>query len=203
MADGLFLPDGTFLSFSTAELTTQLATRQNAGVTLGELEGWLNTLPDPDPVLRKRGEDATVLEDLAADDQVTTAMLSRKNRVLNCPDFTLRAGAPDGGTATPEAEELYRRFVRDLERTNLRTVISGILDAPFFGFIPLELIWRPGDNWWHLVDIVPRPPRWFRFDNENRPTFVGVYGGIAAQPVPLPAGKFVIHSVITEGIKVG
>ena len=191
MADGLFLPDGTFLSFSAAELTTQLATRQNAGVTLGELEGWLNTLPDPDPVLRKRGEDATVLDDLSADDQVTTAMLSRKNRVLNCPDFTLRAGAPDGGTATPESEELYRRFVRDLERTNLRTVISGILDAPFFGFIPLELIWRPGDNWWHLVDIVPRPPRWFRFDNENRPTFVGVYGGIAAQPVPLPAGKFV------------
>ena len=41
------------------------------------------------------------------------------------------------------------------------------------------------------MDIVPRPPRWFRFDNENRPTFVGVYGGIAAQPVPLPAGKFV------------
>lgn len=191
MADGLFLPDGTFLSFSAAELATELATRQNAGVTLGELEGWLNTLPDPDPVLRKRGEDAEVLEDLSADDQVTTAMLSRKNRVLNCPDFTLRAGAPDGGTATPEAEELYRRFVRDLERTNLRTVISGILDAPFFGFIPLELIWRPGDNWWHLVDIVPRPPRWFRFDNENRPTFVGVYGGIAAQPVPLPAGKFV------------
>ena len=191
MADGLFLSDGTFLPFSTAELATELATRQNAGVTLGELKGWLNTLPDPDPVLRKRGEDAEVLDDLSADDQVTTAMLSRKNRVLNCPDFTLRAGAPDGGTATPEAEALYRRFVQDLERTNLRTVISGILDAPFFGFIPLELIWRPSDNWWHLVDIVPRPPRWFRFDNENRPTFVGVCGGIAAQPVPLPAGKFV------------
>lgn len=91
---GFFLPDGTFLSFSAAELTTQLATRQNAGVTLGELEGWLNTLPDTDPVLRKRGEDATVLEDLSADDQVTPTMLSRKNRVLNCPDFTLRAGAP-------------------------------------------------------------------------------------------------------------
>ena len=39
MADGLFLPDGTFLPFHTAELATELATRQNAGVTLGELEG--------------------------------------------------------------------------------------------------------------------------------------------------------------------
>lgn len=136
MADGLFLPDGTFLSFSAAEL----ATRRNAGVTLSELEGWLNTLPDPDSVLRKRGEDAEVLEDLSADEQVTTAMLSRKKSVLNCPDFTLRAGASDGDTATPEAEVLYRRFVQDLERTNLRTTFSGILDVPFFGFIPLELI---------------------------------------------------------------
>lgn len=110
MADGLFLPDGTFLSFNAAELTTQLATRQNAGVTLGELEGWLNTLPDPDPVLRKRGEDATVLDDLSADDQVTTAMLSRKNRVLNCPDFTLRAGARTAARPPPEAEALYRPF---------------------------------------------------------------------------------------------
>ena len=52
MADGLFLPAGSFLSFHTAELATELATRQNAGVTLGEVYGWLNTLPDPDPVLR-------------------------------------------------------------------------------------------------------------------------------------------------------
>ena len=87
------------ISFSAAELTTQLATRQNAGVTLGELEGGLNTLPDPDPVLRKWDKDAEMLDDPSADDQVSTAMLSRKKRVLNCPDFTLRAGAPDGGTA--------------------------------------------------------------------------------------------------------
>ena len=129
MADGLFMPDGTFQPFNSAELSTELATRQNAGVFFGELDGWLNTLPDPDPVLRKRGDDAAILRELSADDQVTTAMLSRKNRVLNCPHFSIRAGAPEGETPTPEAEELHRRFMRDLERTNLRTVISGMLDA--------------------------------------------------------------------------
>lgn len=158
------------------------------------LESWLDVLPDPDPVLRKRGDDARVLADLCADDQVTTAMLSRKNRVLNCPHLTFRAGAPDGEKATPEAEELFSRFERDLERTNLRSIISAILDAPFFGFTPLELVWRFSGDWWHLVDIVPRPFYWFRFDTRNRPVFVGEYGAFCADPRPLPPGKFVIVS---------
>lgn len=41
------------------------------------------------------------------------------------------------------------------------------------------------------MDIVARPSHWFSFDNENNPAFVGVYGGASAEPVPLPAGKFV------------
>lgn len=192
MANGLYMPDGTFRPLSAKDLQTELATRQNAELALGDIEGWLNVLPDPDPVLRKRGDEASVLADLSADDQVTTAMLSRKNRVLNCPHFTFRAGAPEGETATPEAEELHRRFTRDLERANVRNIISDILDAPFFGLAPLELIWRRGENWWHLVDIVARPHHWFRFDNRNNPVFVGAYGLACAEPRLLPAGKFVI-----------
>ena len=191
MADGLFLPDGTFQPFNGAELSTELATRENAGVMWAELEGWLNVLPDPDPVLRKRGDDAAVLADLSADDQVTTAMLSRKNRVLNCPHFALRAGAPDGEDPTPEAENLYRRFAQDLERANLRSIISAMLDAPFYGFVPLELIWRRADDWWHLIDIVAKPFRWFRFDRHNNPVFVGAYGATTYETVALPPGKFV------------
>ena len=41
MADGLFMPDGNFVPFNAAELSTELATRQNAGVFFGELDGWL------------------------------------------------------------------------------------------------------------------------------------------------------------------
>ena len=191
MAEGIYTPDGTLIPFNRADLGTELATRQNAGVFFGELDGWLNALPDPDPVLRKRGDDAAILRELSADDQVTTAMLSRKNRVLNCPHFSFRAGAPEGETPTPEAEELHRRFLLDLERTNLRTVISGMLDAPFYGFTPLELVWRRGDDRWHLVDIVARPYHWFGFDSRNNPVFVGEYGVFCADPRSLPPGKFV------------
>ena len=194
MADGLFMPDGTLLPFNRADLSTELATRQNAGIVFGELDGWLNLLPDPDPVLFRRGDDAGILRELSADEQVTTAMLSRKNRVLNCPHLTFRAGAAEGETPTPEAEELYRRFRRDLERTNLRTIVSGMLDAPFYGFTPLELIWRRGNDWWHLIDVIPRPCHWFRFDSFNRPMFVGAYGLFCADPRPLPPGKFIFVS---------
>ena len=149
MAEGIYTPDGTLIPFSRADLGTELATRQNAGVFFGELDGWLNALPDPDPVLRKRGDDAAILRELSADDQVTTAMLSRKNRVLNCPHFSFRAGAPEGETPMPEAEELHRRFMRDLERTNLRTIISGMLDAPFYGFTSLSGgVGTTGGIWW-------------------------------------------------------
>lgn len=192
MANGLYRADGTFQPFDYGTLSTEIATRQNAGVTFGTLESWLNVLPDPDPILRKRGDDAAVLADLTADDQVTTAILSRKNRVLNCRDFSLRPGAPDGKDPTPEATRLYDRFVQDLERTNMRELISGILDAPFYGFVPLELVWRRGGDWWHLVDIVVRPYRWIAFDTANNPVFVGEYGSLCAQPLELPAGKFVL-----------
>ena len=192
MADGLYLADGTFRPFSIESLTTELATRQNAGLFLGDVGGWLMQLPDPDPVLRKRGEDAEVLMELAADDQVTTAMLARKYRVLNCPHYSFRAGAPDGEQPDAKATLVYERLMAALERTNMRLLISGILDAPFYGMVPLELIWDFTAGWWHLKDIKPRPYHWFAFDLHNNPIFRGAYGWASADTKLLEPGKFVI-----------
>ena len=149
-------------------------------------------LPDPDPVLRKRAEDAEVLMELAADDQVTTAMLARKYRVQNCQHYYFRPGAPDGKNADAKARLVHGRFVADLERTNLRTIISSILDAPFYGMTPLELLWDFTAGWWHLKDIKPRPYHWFAFDQHNNPIFRGAYGWASADPKLLEPGKFVL-----------
>lgn len=73
----------------------------------------------------------------------------------------------------------------------MRSVISAMLDAPFYGFTPLELNWKFAGDWWHLADIVARPFHWFRFDSNNEPVFVGEYGSYCALPIPLPSGKFV------------
>lgn len=66
-----------------------------------------------------------------------------------------------------------------------------MLDAPYYGFTPLELVWRNDGDWWHIVDIVARPYHWFRFDSRNNPVFVGEYGAFCADPRPLPPGKYV------------
>lgn len=192
MEKGLYLPDGSYKPLDVADLTTELATRQNAGLYLGDVGGWLTQLPDPDPVLRKRAEDAEILRELVADDQVTTAMLARKYRVQNCPHYCFRPGAPDGKDPDAKAKLVYERLVADLERTNLRTIISSILDAPFYGMTPLELLWELDGGWWHLRDIVARPYHWFGFDQRNRPLFRGAYGQSCAEPVLLPEAKFVI-----------
>lgn len=52
MANGLYMPDGSFQEFTEREeLTTEFATRVRAGGGMSGLVGWL---PDPDPILRKR-----------------------------------------------------------------------------------------------------------------------------------------------------
>ena len=58
---GIYLPNGDFLPFKFESLTSEIATRQNAGATLADMGLWLDQLPDPDPILRKRGDDARVL----------------------------------------------------------------------------------------------------------------------------------------------
>jgi hypothetical protein len=136
-ARGIYLPDGTFQPFSMESFTTEIATRQNAGATLADMGQWLDQLPDPDPILRKRGDDARILAELYTDDQVTTATLARKNRVLNAPQYGFRPGGPDGEPVTPEARNVYDRLAQDLERVSLRPLISSILDAPFSeAFVP-------------------------------------------------------------------
>lgn len=114
-------------------------------------------MPDPDQVLRKRGEDAEVLEDLSADDQVTTAMLSRKKRVLNWPDFTLRVGAPDGGTAPGGRESV------PLSGTGSGTDQSAHRHfrhpgRSLFWFYPAGTDLEAGDNWGPCGHRASAPP---------------------------------------------
>ena len=173
-----------FSSPTTEELATEFATRLSAGADLGSFLGWL---PDPDPVLLKRGELASVLDDLTADDQVCMAMQSRKLRVLNAQDYDFAPGQAKGKDVAPDAAALCDALVADLEPIALRDVFSTMLDAPFYGFTPLELLWEPQGGRLRLKGIVAKPRDWFCFDEHNRPMFRGEWG----TPRPLPPNKFV------------
>lgn len=190
MSKGLYLADGSFKSFDAESLTAEIATRANAGGLLdGSYGGFLNLLPDPDPVLRKRCDEAAVLEDLAADDHVTAAMLGRKERVLKRDDYSITPGALEDEEPTEMAGLLADRLAADLEQTTLHDIVAEILDAPFFGMVPLEIMWEPDGNWWHIKDIIPRPYHWFAYNYKNELVFKGE-NSLTAEP--LPAGKFVV-----------
>lgn len=188
MSQGIYLADGSFQPFVSEDLKTEIASRQNASFFNYE---WLGQLPDPDPILRKTGDDVRVLADLSADEQVITAMTSRKNRVLSSQDYGFSAASFDGENASEAARLVFDKLTKDLERLNMRTLISSILDAPFYGMTPLEIMWEASENWWHIKDIIARPYYWFAYDENNKPFFKGDYYG-AIKKDYLPAGKFVI-----------
>lgn len=187
---------------TAAELFEELATRERAGGLDPGL--WLGSMPDPDPVLRKRGEYATVLDELTADEQVCTAMQQRKLQTLLRGDYDFSPGRFRGEQATAEAEALCKALVTDLERVDIYNLISEVLDAPYYGYTVAELLWEPGGLGAKLRDVVVKPRRWFGWGagtpgqsgqsgqpgRPGEPLFVGE-GGLA-EARPLHPHKFVL-----------
>jgi len=179
MATGIWINDREFLEFGSEAAFSGM---------LGEVavrDSWtsfLGVLPDPDPVLRKSGEDVQALADLSADWKVTSSIQGRKLKTLNKRDFRFVPGHAQDAEPTPEAKHLCDDLVADLERVNLYNVFSGVLDAPYFGYTPLEHLWRPdGSGGLRLRDLVAKPWHWFCFDGEGRLCWRGE-SGVTATP---------------------
>ena len=187
-ARGLYLPNGQFLDFAETDRTallSEIATRQAVG------ESWLaglGTLPDPDPVLRKRGELAWVLDELTADDMVCTAIQTRKLKTLEQNDYRFTPGAAEGQKPTAQAQALCDNLVADLERLDLYMLMSEILDAPYHGLVPIELNWAATGGRIRLTGAQAKPRRWFGFDEDGELAFLGNTG----MPQPVPFGKFLL-----------
>lgn len=165
---GLWLSDSEYMDLdriSPADMLGEVAVRSAAS--------WLGILPDPDPVLRQRGDDATVLEALTADDKVFSSIQGRKIKTLNKSNFRFEPGHEEDQDATPEAVALARAITTDLERVNLRNLFSEILDAPYYGYTPVEIIWRLDAGVYRIDRVEGKPRSWFTFDAKNRLCFRG------------------------------
>lgn len=165
---GLWLSDSEYVDLkriSAADMLGEVAVRSAAS--------WLGILPDPDPVLRQRGDDATVLEALTADDKVFSSIQGRKIKTLNKSNFRFEPGHEEDQDPTPEAVALTRAITKDLERVNLRNLFSEILDAPYYGYTPVEIIWRLDGGAYRIDRVEGKPRSWFTFDAKNRLCFRG------------------------------
>ena len=163
-------------------LATEFATFTTATGSSSEI------LPDPDPVLRKRGDDAKVLDALAADDQVTMAMQLRKRKVTNKGDYDYSPGQPEKGvSATKKAVDLCKGLTMDLAGIKLKNTFNGALDANFWGYSVIELFWAVDGGRMRLVGMEQKPREWFGFSEGGKLFFYE-----NGQKKDVPWGKFLI-----------
>ena len=144
---------------------TEQATRASVH---DDFAGLLNgALPNPDPVLTKLGAGIDVLRELLVDSHLSGAIASRKAGVLE-QQWSIGRGGVD-------SDEL--RFTRRVFASlDINQLIADLLDAPLFGYQPIEIIYQrrsdnrivPRESGQDRPGLVAKPQEWFDFDLKNR-----------------------------------
>lgn len=143
----------------TSDLINEVATRKNAA----GFSSLLNILPDPDPVLRRQGKNLSVYRELTMDDHLFSVMGTRIAGVRS------KEWAIDrGGSKTRQAkiiEELFNNTVKPFD------LMGSIMDAPFYGYSVMEVVWEQRDGLFLPARIVSKPKEWFAFTPDGELLF--------------------------------
>ena len=147
---------------TTDNFEGQFATRARAG----EINAYFSLLPDPDPVLRRKGIDVSALRPLLADPHLESVSSVRVAAVSSTP-WRLIAGGEDAAAAKALAlaEESFAGM-------DIPGIIEEAMESVFYGFKPLEVLWDTVGRW-IPSGIVGKPPEWFGFDQDNVLVFKG------------------------------
>lgn len=140
---------------NATDLLNELATHQNAiGFT-----SFLNILPDPDPVLKKQGKSLRIYKELTSDDHLFSVMGTRIAGVRS------KEWAIDrGGSKTRQAkiiEDLFNNTIKPFD------LMGSIMDAPFYGYSVMEVVWEKREGLFLPSKIVSKPKEWFAFTPEG------------------------------------
>ncbi|MBJ2302821.1 MULTISPECIES: DUF935 domain-containing protein [Pseudomonas] len=159
---GLWVSPTEFVNFADAKrdklLGRHIATRDRSS---SGAFGAAN-LPNPDPILKAQGRDITVYRDLRSSALVGGNIRRRKSSVLALERGIKRGNAP----------VKVERFVRDwLPDLDLDRIIRELLDAPLFGYQPVELMWQPVGGYLMPADLLGKPAEWFFYDKDNQLRF--------------------------------
>jgi len=151
---------------SAAQQQTQLlhiASRPRVGAST--LSG---VLPNPDPILKAAGKDVASYRELLAQPRIGGNVRRRKAAVLG-----LQRALEQG-----EASDAVYTFIEDwLADIDLDRLLRGLLDAPLYGYQPVEILWQPVGRFWIPADVCPKPPEWFRFDADSNLRFMAKDAG--------------------------
>ncbi|MEO5346234.1 MAG: DUF935 domain-containing protein [Magnetococcus sp. YQC-9] len=143
--------------------------------------GLMNSVWPQDSVLRDRGGDYTLYEDVLRDDQVASTFQQRRMAVTSA-EWGISPGGSD--TASRMAADF---LLETLNRIGWDTVTDKMLYGIFYGYAVAECLWGQDGAHVTLEEVKVRKQRRFTFDITGRPLLL-----TPAEPtgLALPARKF-------------
>ena len=117
----------------------------------------LHALPDPDPILQMTGKHIEAYRKLTSDAHVFANIQQRKSG-------TTMLKWRVTGTDNAGHDSFTEKFLSELD---LDTLFSQILDAIFYGYSVLEIMWEFRQGKWLPKTIEEKPKEWFSFNDEN------------------------------------
>ncbi|MEZ7891167.1 MAG: DUF935 family protein [Candidatus Wallbacteria bacterium] len=178
----LWLNSNNYIEFKPNKnsLSNEIATRHTAL----DFVSFLSFLPDPDPILRRQGKDVRIYRELLYDDQVTACIGSRKAGVQNL-SWSIDRQKKAKSSQAKIIQKIFEGF-------DIRKIKEEILDAPYFGFQPLEVIWEKNGDYIFPSKVQGKPPEWFCFSAEDNSLLFRSKQNCNGEPVP--ERKFLIAS---------
>jgi len=161
---GLYVSPTEFVRFAEGQrskgLSDHIATRHRSP----DFHALGMYLPNPDPILKKLGKDISVYADLRSDAHVGGCIRRRKGAVVRMEWRVER------DRASARMAKLAEQVLGNLD---MRRLLRELLDAPLYGWQPLEVIWsgRQGGGAVVPVDVLAKPAQWFQFDGEAQLRF--------------------------------
>lgn len=147
-------------------------------------------LPDPDTVLRKMSAGPRVLDTIIADPKVASVMETRQDANALKP-WVWVAGADPGQGPTADAQALRDALATHLSPERMYYWVDEMLDAPFMGTIPVELIWHKNGSGHYIAELMPWESERVDFNPSGVPFFVESAGGMRKLHT-IPYGKMVL-----------
>jgi phage gp29-like protein len=149
-------------------------------------DGWFaalaDILPNPDTVLRRTGKTIEAYRELKNDAHVWSCVQSRKSGLLSLDFQIIANGANDA---------VVREIEQMIKALDINKIEREILEAPLFGYQPMEIIWevQRGKRYRIVpVDFVAKPQEWFFFDGERKLRYKKKG---EAKGVPVPEHKII------------
>ncbi len=156
MSKGMWIDKETYVNFGeqAKSLQGEFATRERS-IDFSYLGLFL---PNPDPVLKKLGQDIRIYNDLLVDSFLAGCVRSRKAGLLSM------SWGLDRGSARSKVTKVIETA---LKKINITNTLQEMLSYSLFGYSVHEVVWDRVDNYILPVAIKEKPQFWFTFLAKN------------------------------------